>query len=142
MFKFNIRNIRKRCEIRSKLTIKTPKRRQVQEHQYESVIFRISSDFSYTWVFSTSFWCLYCEFWTNFAPFSFVAIADFEHVNDSWVNYLSLYFKMEEGLGPCFYTTLHYLKKCFKGMLEILQWHFEAPPKSPSYHFLKDRKVI
>ena len=129
MFKVNIRNTRKRCEIRSKLTIKTPTRRQVQEHQYESVIFRISCDFSYTWVFSTSFWCLYCELWTNFAPFSIFAIADFEHVNDSWVNYLCLYFKMvfcwrrdlvHVFTPPC--TTLkNVLKACSRSYSDILK---------------------
>ena len=32
-----------------------------------------------------SFWCLYCQLWTNFTHCSGVSIADFEKVNLGWV---------------------------------------------------------
>ena len=32
----------------------------------------------------TSFWCLYCQFWTYFTPCSCVSIVNFEQVNAKW----------------------------------------------------------
>ena len=63
MFKVNIRNTRARCEILSKLKIKTSKWRAF-------------------------FWCLYCYFWTYFIYCSSVSIVDFEQINASWVTLL------------------------------------------------------
>ena len=57
MFKVSNGNTRLRCEICSKLTRKTPERRQA------------------------SFRCLYCEFWTYFPPCSSVSIVNFNQVN-------------------------------------------------------------
>ena len=51
LFKFNNRNTRKRCEIRSKLTIKTPERRQN--------MFKANKKNTRT-TSLTSFWCFYC----------------------------------------------------------------------------------
>ena len=61
MFKVNNRNTRRRFEIRSKLTIKTPQRRQ---------------------------WCRCCVLlliWTYFKRCSSVSIVNFERVNAGWV---------------------------------------------------------
>ena len=60
LFKASSRNTRKRCEIGSKLTIKIPK-------QHQSGV--------------TSFWCLRCNLWTYFTPFSSVSIVGFEQIN-------------------------------------------------------------
>ena len=67
VLKVKNRNIRTRCEICSKLIIKTPEQRQ--------------------WCIwgRSAFWCFYCSLWTNFTPFSCVFIVDFEQVNVSWV---------------------------------------------------------
>ena len=51
LFKFNNRNTRKRCEIRSKLTIKTPERRQN--------MFKVNKKNTRT-TSLTSVWCFYC----------------------------------------------------------------------------------
>ena len=61
LFKFNIKNIRKRCEICSRLTIKTPKRR----HWPRSGVFIVNF-----------------EHMSNLFPN--VSIVDFEQVNVSW----------------------------------------------------------
>ena len=34
----------------------------------------------------TSFWCLYCHFWTYLAPCSRVSIVNFERANAGWVH--------------------------------------------------------
>ena len=60
MFKVNDRNTRTRCDICSKLTIKTPERRQ------------------------ESFWCLYCQLWTYSTPCFSLPVVNFEQVNTSW----------------------------------------------------------
>ena len=62
MFKVNNRNTRTRCEICSKLTIKTPERR----HWHHSVVFIVN-------------------FELNFPPYSSVSILNFEHVNAYWI---------------------------------------------------------
>ena len=54
MFIVNNRNTRARCQVYSKLTIKTP------------------------------FWCHYCYFWYYFTPFSSVSILNFEHAITCW----------------------------------------------------------
>ena len=54
------RHLPTRCEICSKLTMKTPERRH---------------------------WCLYCWLWTNFTPCSAVSIVNFEQVNNSWESF-------------------------------------------------------
>ena len=59
MFKLNNRNTRTKCEICSRLTIKTPER--------------------------PSFWCLHCWLWTYFAPCSNVSIVNLEHAVLGWV---------------------------------------------------------
>ena len=61
MVKVIKRNIKKRCEICSKLTLKTTRTTSL-----------------------TSFCCFYCWLWTDFTPFSTVCIVDFEQVNVSW----------------------------------------------------------
>ena len=60
LFKVNNRETRKRCEICSKLTIKTSKRHH---------------------------WRHYCQLWTYFTPFSSVSIVDFycRQVNVGWI---------------------------------------------------------
>ena len=57
MFKVGNRNTRTRCEICSKLTIKTKERHHL------------------------SFWCLYCQLWTYFILSFSAAIVNFEQVN-------------------------------------------------------------
>ena len=57
MFKVNIRNTMTRCEISSKITIKTP---------------------------VALFWCVYCSLLTYFTPCSSVSIVNFEQVNAGW----------------------------------------------------------
>ena len=66
LFKVSNRNTRKRCKMRSKLTIKTPER----SHRRRSDVFNILN----TWL------------WTYFTHFSNVSFTDFKHINDSWVN--------------------------------------------------------
>ena len=61
LFKVNNRNTGKRCEICSKLTIKTPERR----HWRRSCVFIVNFEHIFT-------------------PFSSVFIADFEQVNVDW----------------------------------------------------------
>ena len=61
LFKVNDRNTRSSCEICLKLTIKTLQRCQ-----------------------EMSFWCLYCQLWKYFTPFSSVFIVEFEQVNVCW----------------------------------------------------------
>ena len=56
LFKFNNGNTRKRCEICSKLTIKTPKRRQ----RRRSGVLLLTAI-----MFHTFFWCFYCWLWTS-----------------------------------------------------------------------------
>ena len=68
LFKVKNGNTSTMCKICLKLTIKTP------EHEWRQ------------WM--TYYWCLYCQFWTDFAYCSGVSIADFEHVNAGW-NYSS-----------------------------------------------------
>ena len=63
LLKVNNRNTRTRCEICSKLTIKTLERRST---------------------LLASFWCLYCQLWTYFTPSSSVFIVNFEQANFSW----------------------------------------------------------
>ena len=58
LFKVNNRNIRRRCEICSKLTIKIPEWRH----------------------WTTSLWCFLCWLWIYFIPFSSACIIDFEQV--------------------------------------------------------------
>ena len=77
MFKVDNRNTRTRCEICSKLAVKTPERR----HSHfipPSVVFR-----GYK-MGMASFWCLYCWLWTYLTPFSNVFIVNFEQVNAGW----------------------------------------------------------
>ena len=77
MFKVDNRNTRTRCEICSKLAVKTPERR----HSHfipPSVVFR-----GYK-MGMASFWCLYCWLWTYLAPCSNVFIVNFEQVNAGW----------------------------------------------------------
>ena len=62
MSKVNFRNTTARCEICSKLKIKSKWR--------------------------ALFWCLYCYFWTYFTYCSSVSIADFEQINAGWVTLL------------------------------------------------------
>ena len=62
ILKGNNKKTRTRCEICSKLTKKTPERRQA------------------------SLWCLYCLLWTYFTPCSDVCIVNFEQVNAVWVS--------------------------------------------------------
>ena len=62
LFKVNDGNTRTRCEICSKLTIKTPERR----HWHHSVVFIVN-------------------FELNFPPYSSVSILNFEHVNAYWI---------------------------------------------------------
>ena len=61
LLKVNNNNTRTRCEICSKLTIKTAERRLA------------------------SFWCLYYQLWTYFTPCSSVSVVNFEYVNTNWV---------------------------------------------------------
>ena len=70
IFKANNRNIRKRCEICSKLTIKTPERHLA------------------------SFCCLYFYFWTYIIPWPSVFIVNLEQVNASWdsVSIVSMFY--------------------------------------------------
>ena len=88
LFKVSNRNFNKRCEICSKLTIKTP---------------------------MTSFWCYYCWLWTYIIPFSIVSIVDFERVNISWVtDQRRLFMKsstFESGLSDFHKFTTTILKK-------------------------------
>ena len=37
----------------------------------------------------TSFWCLYCQFWTFSTPYASVSIVNFKQVNADWVRNLS-----------------------------------------------------
>ena len=79
MFKVNNRNTRTRCEIGSKLTIKTPKRQATKP--------------------LASFWCLYCSFW-YFSPCSSVSLVTFEKLNADWASSM---------VPPsCYYPTLHH----------------------------------
>ena len=61
------------CEICSKLTIKTLKRRHLYPPENRSGVKK------------TSFWRIYCYFWTYFIPSSSVSIVEFEQINVSWV---------------------------------------------------------
>ena len=65
LFKVNNRNTRKKCEIYSKLTTKTPERPLM-----------------------TSFMYFYCWLCAHFTSFSSASIVDFEQVNVSWDKYL------------------------------------------------------
>ena len=68
-FKVNSRNTITRCEICSKLTIKTPERRLA------------------------SFCYLCCQLWTYFTPCSSASIVNFEQENSDWVrNRLLAYY--------------------------------------------------
>ena len=60
MFNVSNRKTRTRCEICSKLTIKTQERRLAL------------------------FWCLYCWLWTFFTPCSSVSVVNLEQVNADW----------------------------------------------------------
>ena len=64
MFKVNNRNTRKRCELCSKLTVKTPERR----HWRHSGVFIVNLE--------------------HFRPCSSVSIVNIEQVNTGWVNYI------------------------------------------------------
>ena len=64
MFKVNNRNTKTRCEICSKLAIKTPE----QRHWHRSGVFVVN-------------------FWTYFTPCSNISNFDFEQVNASWVTW-------------------------------------------------------
>ena len=71
MFKINNGDSRTMCEVCSKLTIKTLKRRQ----------------------WRSAFWCLYYQLWTYFTRFSLIYIIDFEQVNDrlAWKSLINPY---------------------------------------------------
>ena len=57
-FKVSNKNVTKRCEIWSMLKTRTPSERTAS---------------------LTSFWCLHCQLWTYFTPFSTVPIIEFEY---------------------------------------------------------------
>ena len=77
LFKANRRNTRKICEICSRVTIKTPERRQ---------------------------WRFYWKLWTYFSPLSSVSIVDFEDVNICWEGNVVFLKHIEIGLRYIFLT--------------------------------------
>ena len=93
VFKVNNRNTRTRCEIYSKLTIKTPK---------------------------TSFCCFYSKLWTYSTPFSSVSIVDFEQVNVSWDNYSVVKFSKQSCSTVLTNTFSEWFHK--KNHRKILWW--------------------
>ena len=78
----NNRNTRRKYEICSKLTIKTPERRRLYFPVFGQNRRFCQNTGKYGWRRSDVF---YCQLWTYFTPFSKVSIADFEQVNVSWV---------------------------------------------------------
>ena len=76
MFKVNCRNTRTRCEMCSKLTIKTPERLQ----WHHSDVFIVNFEH----MLMASFWSLYCWPWTYFTPCSSVSIVNFGQINAGW----------------------------------------------------------
>ena len=77
----------------------------------------------------TSFWCLYCQLWTDFTHYSGVSILDFNHVNVCWVR--SRNFGMLDHKHPkTELRTLHFLeigkikmiKPLIKKALLINEW--------------------
>ena len=87
LFKVNNRNTRKRCEICSKLTIKTPKRRPIEAQcsTFPANIYLIKINNR-----NTRKRCVMCSMSTIKTPerrhwlFSSVSVVDFEQVNVSW----------------------------------------------------------
>ena len=72
LFKFNNKNIRKRCETCSKLTMKRSERRLTYLIPFDVLKY----------------------FWTYFTPFSTVSVVDFEQVNISCdVPFISMLFQ-------------------------------------------------
>ena len=96
VFKVNNRTTRKRCEICSSLTIKTPERRQ--------------------WC---RVWVSKCYLWTYFTPFSSFSILDFEQVIVRWVitpkqkgfyhNHRAFFYTAEASWKGTFLTLLSFL---------------------------------
>ena len=79
---------------------------------------------SETITLSTSFWCLYCQFWPYFTPFSSVSIADFKHVDVCWekwwwllLHYLSIKKRFSEYFWDIAKVLITFLMLLFKFFL-------------------------
>ena len=86
LLKVNNRNTRTRCEICSKLIIKTLERRSKSITETLSKVwnmFKVNNENTKTTPMA-SFWCFYWELWTYFTPCSSVFIVNFEHVIADW----------------------------------------------------------
>ena len=86
LLKINNRNTRARCEICSKLTIKTLERRSKLITETLSKVwnmFKVNNKNTKATPMA-SVWCLYWELWTYFTPCSSVFIVNFENVIADW----------------------------------------------------------